>query len=324
MTSTAYALNYDLSYDHGNASLQRFSLVSHQVLRGPTFRVADLSFNGGYLWVFGTQTARGSPLGPVLCQVSPTTLHLIRQVRLRLPPMTYAFPMSIANGPGASIWVGIGASLERVDTKSGRIAERTKLPSGNIVSISTDPSERALYVSLAYPTVDGVKVDQQVDELNAVTGHFVVGTGAKSAVVESVAGGEVVALPDGVADSFRTGMAGATILLHTPELVPVTPPGTGNGDSSFTSPPGDVFSWFMDTSTIYGAGALWVETEAGVVACVDPGTGEVRAIEQQSTNPPAALYGQLLAVDPRSKLIFSAIDGRLVEIAAPATCWRSS
>jgi hypothetical protein len=160
-------------------------------------------------------------------------------------------------------------------------------------------------------------VDQQVDEFSAQTGHVLMATDATSPITESVAGGNLVALPAGVADSFRTGMAGATMFLRQNDLSQMTPLGVDPRDDGFTKPPGDVFAWMMDASTLYADNTLWIANENGVLACVDPTSGAVRDSEQGSPSWP----GQLVAIDLRGRRVLLVINNLLVAVTPPASCW---
>ena len=321
-TATAFSLSDDQTFDHGEGQLLSLNLRTDTTRQGPVFPVHGLALASGSLWVFGSQTSAGRPLGAVLCQVSPRTLRLVRQISL--PELTgpCCLIMAVAGGPDRSVWVSEGGDLTRIDARDGATLARTRLASGSVASLATDPPARVLYVSLAYPTVDGTQVDQQVDELDGTTGRLITQTGATSAVVASVSGGQLTALPGGVADSFRVGMSGATQLLRAADLAVVTPPGLDEASGPLSRSPGDVFSWMMNATTIYGGGDLWIANENGVIACVDPASGAVRAHEQSRMND--ALNVQLLAVDPARHRVYATADNRLLAFSPPAPCWPAS
>jgi len=69
---------------------------------------------------------------------------------------------------------------------------------------------------------------------------------------------------------------GLTIHLRQQDLAPVAPPGPGIEWQPATG----VFHWPMYATTAYGGGALWLANQVGIVACLDPQTGEVRASER--------------------------------------------
>lgn len=139
----------------------------------------------------------------------------------------------------------------------------------------------------------------------------------KSPITGSVSGGTLVALPDGAADSFRTGMAGVTVMLARKDLSLITPPGINPRGDNFTHPPNDVFEWMMDASTMYADNTLWIANENGVLACVDPTSGAVRDSEQGTPGWP----GQLVAIDSPGHRVLLAINNLLIGVTPPASCW---
>lgn len=177
-SDTAYALTANFEVNHGYGHLQSFDFATQQKKSGPTFDVNALTLAAGYLWVYGSQTLLGRPLGPVLCEVSPSTLQVIRQVRIPNSGGRRGVPSSLTQGPGRSIWASFGRILVRVNAQTGAVLHRVTIPSGGIESISSNPSGRYLYASVSYPKVEGKMVDQQVDEFNAQTGHELITTGA--------------------------------------------------------------------------------------------------------------------------------------------------
>lgn len=325
-TDTAYELTSNLQANHGYGHLESFGLTNERMKSGPTFDVNALTLAAGYLWIYGSHTLR-RPLGAVLCEVSPSTLQLIRQVRIPNSGGKRDVPSSLTQGPGRSIWASFGRILVQVNAQTGAILHKVTIPSGGIESISSDPSGRYLYASVSYPKVEGKMVDQQLIEFSAQTGHELITTGAKSPITESVSGGDLVALPDGVADSFRTGMAGVTVLLAQKDLSLITPPGIDPRGDSFTRPPNDVFEWMMAASTMYADNTLWIANENGVLACVDPTSGAVRDSEQGTPGWP----GQPVAIDSPGRRVLLAINNLLngvtpinnllVAISPPASCW---
>jgi hypothetical protein len=321
-SNVAYAMSLPLDSDAtGNPGhVQRISLSSGRIRSGPSLRVGSLTLAAGSLWAAGSMTASGTYVGAILCQLNPESLRLVRQVTLpdSMPNAKYGYEMPVTAGPGHSIWVGYGSQLTRLSSKGAVITHRT-LPSGDVDSLAIDPSQHHLYVSLGYPTIAGKQVDAQVDELDARTGAILATTNATSDVTFSVAGGALTGLPDGVSDSFRTGMAGEALLLDRSSLTPVNPLGMGS-DAGFTKPPGDVFSWFMADSTIYGGGSLWIENEDGVFACVNPLNGKVRAVEHTKFGNGGG-YAQLIAVNSTHHLVYADSNGSLVTVTPPGPCW---
>lgn len=153
-------------------------------------------------------------------------------------------------------------------------------------------------------------------EYDARTGRLLARSSARL-LTGSVAGAALTAVAGGVWAAFRTGMLGLTIHLRQPDLAMVAPPGA----SVASLPANGLFHWPMSATTIYGGGALWLATESGIVACLDPASGKVRASERL---PPAQFLDPLLAADPGSQQLF-ALEGprvRLVSLLPPKRCWR--
>jgi hypothetical protein len=329
-TRTAYGLVSESRYSQGPDRLLAFPLEGGAVRRGPTFGLAGgdsltLALAQGSLWVGSSATKGDGSHGPQLCQVDPRTLHLVRQIRLPAPRPGDAagspagMPALVSAGPGGTVWVGYGETLVHVEVRDGTVLATESVPSGTIVSLVTDPARRALYVSLSYPTMDGHMVDAAVEERAAGSGQVVATTSATSPVTESVAGGILTALPDGVATSFRTGMDGETVLLGALGLAPIIPAGLGSVFSGIVEPPADVFSWPMDASTLYASGSLWIENEWGVLACVDPATGAVRASEQDRQDGGQIL--ELLGTENRAhELVASTMGDEILAITTPSAC----
>ena len=332
-TATAYGLVSESRDSQGPDRLLAFPLGGGAARRGPTFGLAggyslSLTLAQGSLWVGSSATKGGKgdgPLAPQLCQVDPQTLHLVRQVHLPTPRpgdaagLPAGFPALVSAGPRGTVWVGYGNTLVHVEIRDGTVLATETVPSGTIVSLATDPTRRALYVSVSYPTIDGQMVDAAVEERAAGSGQVIATTSTTSPVTDSVAGGLLTALPDGVATSFRTGMDGETVLLAALGLTPIIPAGLGSIYSGIDEPPADVFSWPMDASTLYASGSLWIENERGVLACVDPATGAVRASEQDLHDG-----GQILELlgteDHAHVLLASTMGDEILAITTPNAC----
>jgi hypothetical protein len=94
----------------------------------------------------------------------------------------------------------------------------------------------------------------------------------------------------------------------------IAPPGPGIALASATG----VFHWPMYETTAYGGGALWVANQVGIVACLDPRTGTIRASEHL---PQSQLIYQLDAIDPAARTIFALQFGDLLQITPPRRCW---
>ncbi len=312
-----FALVSHVSGDEGPWVLQRIDLGRATTESGPTFSVGSLAAAAGYLWISCGRSSTGDAMGPLLCEVDPRTLAVMRQIQL--PPSRAPGPgadaLWVADGPGDTVWVGYGQTLVHIATGDGVVLRTVPMASGTVTSVSIDPALQFLYVALSYPFVAGQTVDAAVLEFDARSGHLLAGTPATSAVTDSVAGGALTAVPGGVWMSFRTGMLGETILLRQSDLAVVGPPNSLlNGDAQ----PDGVFHWIMDASTVYGDGTLFLVNENGVVACIDPRRGVPRAQEHLAD----ALGGtvQLLAVDPASGHVFATDGDGLQVITPPAAC----
>ncbi len=321
-----YGLVSEVRAQPGPDLLEAVSLKGGHVHEGPTIGLGggfseNLSLADGSLWVGGSLGKGNEPPGPELCQMSPVTLHLVRDVSLPAPKPGNEVGIAtlVSPGPHETVWVGYGNTLVHLDVRTGAIISTERIASGSITSLATDPAGHLLYVSLSYPTVDGKMVDAAIEERLAMSGQLLFTTSANSPVTESVAGGILTALPSGVATSFRTGMMGATELLDAAGLTAITPPGLGPAYQGFDKPPGDVFSWPMGDSTLYAAGSLWIQNQWGVLACVNPATGAVFASEQP--RQPSAIFVTLLGTQPGSHQLLAAFGDEVISITAPKACW---
>ena len=311
-----FALVSHAPTDQGPWVLERIDLDRATTESGATFSVGTLAVAAGYLWISCGRSFAGDALGPLLCQVDPRTLAVVRQVQLPPPqaPAPGAYTLWVAEGPGDTVWVGYGQTLVHLSSGDGALLSSVPIASGTVASVSVDPAQHSLYVALSYPPVAGRTVDAAVLEFDAHSGHLLAGTPATSTVTESVAGGALTAVPGGVWMSFRTGMSGETLFLRQSDLAVVGPPSSLLEEAQ----PAGVFSWIMGASTIYGDGALFVVNQNGVMACVDPSRGVPRAQE----HPADALgsYVQLLAVDPISGQVFATDGNGLQSITPPPSC----
>ena len=287
--------------------LQCTQLRTGSVLEGPSFLVGSLAAASGYLWVYGAPQPGAQP---VVYQVNPATLARIRAVAL--PAVPAGLPIAaFATGPGDSVWIGSYRTLLRVGVSTGIVSARVTLPPGlTVTDISADPAGTTLYVSAAH--VVGGFEGLVVLEYDARSGRLL--AAASSGLLSySVAGAGLTAVPGGVWASFRTGMMGRTIHLGQAGLKVIAPPGPGVAMTS----PSSVFHWPMYQATAYGGGALWVANQAGIVACLDPRTGQVRASEQVSQSQ--LIYP--LAIDPARHAIYALNTNGLVQITPPQRCW---
>jgi hypothetical protein len=286
--------------------LRRISLASGAVQSGPRFSVSGLRLASGFLWVYGPLYSgpHGTRVRLVLHQVSPSSLRLIRSWTL-LPTrrLVSLSDVSVAPGPalgpGPTVWVGFRRTLRLVSVTSGATLRRARVPAGfSITDVATDPRRQRLYAA-ATPRLGG----GAVFEYQARSGLLLASATGKP-VEFAVAGSSLTAVPGGVWSSFRTGMLGQTVLLRARDLsvVPLHRP---------------IFGWAMFASTIY-AGSLWLARQDGIIGCIGPETGAVRA---RTTLPGLRDSGQLLTADPGRHLVYALGQHGVVAISPPAACW---
>jgi hypothetical protein len=290
--------------------LCRISLATGAVRLGPTFPVGGVTMASDYLWVHGFP---GPGFQPVVTEVNPLTLQRVRPIPLpSVPASLGGVPVIVTAGPAGSVWIGSYRTLLRVSVSTGTPLARVTLPPGLAVGISVDPAGATLYVSTAH-VVGGGMSGLVVLEYNARTGRKLAAASG-GLIRDSVAGAALTAVPGGVWASFRTGMLGLTIHLGANGLRMIAPPGPGIALASATG----VFHWPMYETTAYGGGALWVANQVGIVACLDPRTGTIRASEHL---PQSQLIYQLDAIDPAARTIFALQFGDLLQITPPRRCW---
>jgi hypothetical protein len=292
--------------------LCRINLLSGAARQRPTFPAGSLTLASGYLWVYGAP-GPGSP--PVVTEVNPLTGLRVRLIPLAIPPASFGeVPVAVTAGPPSSLWIGSYRTLLRVSVITGTTLATTTLPAGLAVSdISVDPAGTTLYVSAAHVVRGGME-GLVVLEYDARTGRTLA-TASGGLIRGSVAGATLTAVPGGVWASFRTGMLGLTIHLGAKGLQMIAPP----GPSIALAPATGVFHWPMYETTTYGGGALWVANQVGIVACLDPRTGTIRASEHLPQSQP--IY--LTAIDPAARAIFALGigNGNLLQITPPRRCW---
>jgi hypothetical protein len=294
---------------NGRYVLQATDLRTGAVRRGESYPVAQLSLVSGYLWVSGWPSA-GMP--PVLGQVDPETLRTVRSVS----PSRVSWDSGVAPGPAGSVWVGAYRTLLRISVGSGAVLARTVLPPGlGLSDMAASADGASLYVSAAHLVTGSAEEGAVVLEYSASTGELLAETD-RIPISYSVAGAELTALPGGVWVSFRTGMQGRSVLLSQRALATVIAPVPART-------PEGVTYWPMFSSSVYGGGALWVTTMTGLVACVNPATGRVRA--EETVTSQAAQLGGLLVADGTARQVFGFLlnDGYsgLVSISPPRSCW---
>jgi hypothetical protein len=293
--------------------LFRTGLANGSVRRGPTFADAGIALASGSLWIFSLPSQPASRSAPlVLREVSPRTLAVVRSVAL--PPLGRVSAVSVAAGPGDSVWIGDSRAAWRVSAATGAVLTRVTVPARFAVAdVAVDPAGRHLYVSALDRRPQGGP--GAVFEYAARSGRRLA-SAVHGPVTFALAGAALTATPAGVWASYRTGMLGSTILLRQRGLVTVLPPGYG-------LPPGghrSVYVWPMGATTVYGGGSFWVANEAGVMACASPRTGVIRARVQ--TRQASLAANELLAVDASAHLVYGLGQAGLIATSPPARCWR--
>jgi hypothetical protein len=292
--------------------LCRINLETGAVRPGPTFPGGGLAMASGRLWIYGTP---GPGSLPAVTEVNPLTLQRVRAIPLPSVPASFGgVPVTITAGPAGSVWIGSYRTLLRSSVSTGTPLTKVTLPRGLAVSdVAVDLAGMTLYVSAAHVDPQGGIEGLVMLEYDARTGRTLA-EASGGLIRDSVAGAGLTAVPGGVWASFRTGMLGLTIHLGAKGLRIIAPPGPG---VALTRPAG-VFHWPMYETTAYGGGSLWVANQAGVVACLDPRTGTIRASEHLRQSQ--AIY-QIEGIDPRARMIFAFDDGDLLQITPPRRCW---
>ncbi len=208
-----------------------------------------------------------------------------------------------------------------MSASTGAVLARTVLPADlDLTDLATGPGGMNLYASAARLSRPGGAV---VLEYSAATGRLLAEDG-RVPLTWSAGGAGLTAVPGGVWVAFRTGMLGQSGLLGAGSLSVISgfPTVIHIADSPVTGS-GTVYNWASGSLSTYGGGALWVATAGGLVACVNPVTGTVRA-QETVTSPPALLvYG--LAADPRvwelAAVISTVHYTGVVAIGPPRACW---
>jgi hypothetical protein len=319
----AYALvSETTSPERGPYRLERTDLATHLTRLGPAFSVSELTLVAGHLWVFGVVGA-----GPTssshfaACDVDPVALSVIRE--LALPSARPAIgAMALADGPDGSLWIGYAQTLLRVDVATGKVVDTIAVPPNLVVhDVAVDPAGQSLYVAFAYvvgAASSGADEGDAVFEYDATSG-LELARATSGPVTDSVAGASLVAVPGGVWASIGTGLMGLTMLLRQSDLAVVAPPGLG---PPIDYPIDPVFNWAMDASVTYGDDTLFLAQEiGGLLACIDPRTGVVRASETLRSSPSHVDAISTLLVDPSTHLLYGVGNQGLVVITPPSSCW---
>jgi len=287
--------------------LERISLATHAVRRGPLFEAAGMLPAAGYLWVYGPVTYPDFVAQLVLYQVNPLTLAVVRSWVLSPRNAASFKPEWVTAGPRDSVWIGYLRTLRRISVRTGKTLARVRLPATLYAGdISVDPTGRYLYE--AGTAADG---STYVAEYSAGTGRELL---AATDVLPSNAGSEITAVPGGVWASYRyekTGPAfdGKTILLTQRQLTVVTPSAA-------------LFRWQMNVTTLYAGDRLWLGEDYGnlgfgTIGCTLPGGKVV----DQGTVPRIGASGTLLAVSASRHLVYALGGEGVIGITPPRSCW---
>ena len=303
--------------------LEAIDLRTGRARRGESYRKAyGLALASGVLWVSAGSGAGGHP---VLDEASPRTLATIRSVPL---PGPSTMVWVVAAGPPGSVWAGAARTLLLVSADTGAVLARAVLPSGlYLTTLAAGPGGGNLYAAAArLPKPYGAVVL----EYSAGTGRLVAQTGGAT-LKYSAGGAWLTAVPGGVWVWFRTGMLGQSGLLRAGSLsVGGGFPANVNPANSPATGVGTVYDWAMSSTSAYGGGALWVTTNGGLLACVSPVTGQVRAQETVTSGQALGVYS--MAADPAARQVVAvtstindvtgAMTITLLTFTPPRGCWR--
>jgi len=296
----------------GSYAPEVVDLRTGTVRHGQSYPVAGLALASGYLWVYGSSGGH-----PVLDQASPGTLVTTRRDRVPGIPGVQGVA-AVAAGPVGSVWVGGGRMLLRLSVHTGAVLGRAVLPA------DLDLSDLAAGGGSLYASATRLRPGGGVVlEYSEASGRLLAQTG-RAPLTWALWGPLLTPVPGGIWVSFRTGMLGESALLSARSLSFIKGPATviSAADSPATGP-GTVYSWAMGSISAYAGGALWVATSGGVVACVNPVTGIVRAQEVVRSMPAWSVFA--LAADPRAEQVVAVISttgyAGAVAISAPHACW---
>jgi hypothetical protein len=293
-----------------NAGVLSYGLIRLPLSGGPSpvgavLPVTGIGLGAGSVWVFGARPAAHSAVSLVLYQVSETTLKVRRSWRLA-PPERRSGLVGFAAGGGGTVWVGFLRTILRINASSGAIVSRIRIGSGLAVSdVAVDPAGRHLYV-MANTPLDGTEaVEYSASTLRRLASN------AGGALRFSVGGASATAVPGAVWVSLRTGSLGETVLLRQEGLRFVKLPGSGTH--------GSLFTWAMFASTRYVRTALFLARQDGIIACLSPRSGQVRARGVVSKLIGA---GDLLGAARGGRVLYALSPAGVVAIRPPAACQR--
>lgn len=294
------------------APVVRVDLRSGRVVASSALLPAgELVAGAGRLWLAAAPDPTDSYAGEVYV-LDPKTLKILRQIPLPTgPPPTVDVPE--ATGPAmvamsdGAIWAGTGTEAVRINPKTGA--------TGTPVTFASPLGGLAVGGGRLYDSYEDADTNQigvpVVEERDATTGALLA-----SAEPDAIAPPALVAAAGtaGVWASFRGGMIGTTELL-APSGLAVAPEPEGNRVPWLMQDDGSVYTQFMGTAVTRSGGVGWVSSDV-TLACADPATGAVRAVERHSLTTSLSSFA---AIGSRLYALRGA-GGRLVEITPPAAC----
>ena len=304
-----------LTSGDGPYALQAIDLRTGRVRHGAPYPVSGLALVSGHLWVYGS-TGRGGH--PVLDEADPGTLAMIRPV----PVPGGSGVDAVAPGPAGSVWVGTDRMLLRMSARTGAVLTRVALPPGfQLSDLAAGPGGRNVYTSAWRLRPGGIAV------LVYSAGHgTLLARSDRVPLTWSVGWAELTAVPGGVWVWFRTGMLGVSALLSARSLsvVATAPAAATSAANSPVTGHGTIYSWASGSASAYAGGTLWVATAGGLLACVNPGNGTVRAQEVVKSQPAQPVI--TLAADPQIHQLAAVIGtpgghAGVVSITPPRLCW---
>src|SRR5262245_36953917 len=291
---------------HGSFLLRRLGLAGGHVTIGPSFPVSSIALAGGSLWVFGAEPMGQTSQRVKLYRVNPRSLHVELAVTRGVARGASGLA-ALAPGSHGTIWVSSGRTVLQLSGRTAAVMARLQLPAGQVAGdIALSPTGHSLYVATSPRTGGGASF---VFEYNAVSLRKLA-VNAKTVTAVAVGGGTLTAAPAGVWVSFRTGMAGRTVLLRQRDLRSVKLPGTGARRN--------LFSWGMWASTAYSAPSLYlIQSDSALAGCVNPRTGHIRA---RGTIGGHLEVDQLEAFGQRGRVLYAVSPYGVVAIHPPAAC----
>jgi hypothetical protein len=300
-TKTDFALTRGA---HGTFTLRRVRVASGQVSVGPSFPVSRITLASGSIWVYGVRLIGKTAERQKLYQVNPRTLAVGRSWTLGPSRVSFSL-VAVAPGMHGTVWVAFGRAVAHISARTGATIGSIRVPVGLLAGDAAEsPTGRILYVA----TSDRSARRSPVLEYNVATGRRLA-KNTRSVTAASVGGGTLTAAPGGVWVSFRTGMAGLTVLLRQRDLRSVKLAGAGTLRS--------LFEWQMWAGTVYASPSLYLVQVGGLAGCMNPGTGHIRARGRASGH---GEFDQLFGFAPRGRELYAASADGVIAIRPPAVC----